>query len=149
MTWQEIFVEGWRYDRFANKAWLGPVLAHGSENDRRVLWHILAASKIWATRLQGESLSTMPEVPLTEEAIDAIYDQWDLALGSVEFEQIIGYKNTRGEAATRRVGDIVRHALNHGTYHRGQLRESFGSRGLDFPETDFILYSFERDEGRV
>jgi uncharacterized damage-inducible protein DinB len=39
------------------------------------------------------------------------------------------------------VSDIAAHVVNHGTYHRGQLRERAEADGLDdFPETDLILF---------
>jgi len=147
--WRDLFVEGWKYDRFANLAWLEPVVQEGTDEEKRVFRHILAASKIWVTRLDGRSMTAMPDVPATAEAIDDLTHEWIAVLPKLQYDTVIDYTNTRGEAHSCRVGDIVRHALNHGTYHRGQLRESFGARGAAFPETDFILFAFMREAGKL
>jgi uncharacterized damage-inducible protein DinB len=108
----------------------------------RVFNHILAASTVWVTRLEGESLTAMPEVPFAEESLVDLHRRWLRAVDQYEFDQVVDYRNTRGEPFSSTFVDIARHAANHGTYHRGQLRSMFGGRGAEFPETDFIGFSF-------
>jgi uncharacterized damage-inducible protein DinB len=138
---ESLLVEGFGYDRWANGLWLEPVNQFGEEGDWKVYGHILAASEVWVQRMDGISLTAMPLVPLQKESLDSLFQRWKTAIHAHEFSQEISYRNTRGDAFTRTFGDIVRHVLHHGTYHRGQLRESFGRRSLEFPETDFLGFN--------
>lgn len=141
--WRHFIRDYIDYDLWANRLWLPAVVSNSLPEEKKTFNHILAASTVWVTRLEGTSLPVMPEVPLTEESLAVLHRRWLEALDSYEFDQVVNYKNTRGEAYCSTFGDIARHAANHGTYHRGQLRQMFGARGADFPETDFIRFSFE------
>ncbi|MDQ3814323.1 MAG: DinB family protein [Armatimonadota bacterium] len=37
-------------------------------------------------------------------------------------------------------GDVLRQVVNHGTYHRGQIAMLLKLSGVDFPDTDLILW---------
>jgi uncharacterized damage-inducible protein DinB len=41
--------------------------------------------------------------------------------------------------------EVVRHVINHGTYHRGQLRMLAELDGIAWPETDMIFFFRERN----
>jgi len=145
MTCHEWIAEGLRYDSYANRAWLA-VMDGATDAERKTFHHILGASKIWLARMHGVSMTEPPVVPLTAETIDELESGWLEALETAALDQEIAYRNLAGEPYSRTLADIVRHVVNHSTYHRGQLRESFGQRGAEFPETDFIRYTFARDE---
>jgi len=36
--------------------------------------------------------------------------------------------------------EVLRHVVNHGTYHRGQVAALLKLHGVDFPETDYISW---------
>ena len=146
-SWQFILKEGFDYDHFANSAWLNPILTQGCEESTKVFKHILAACEIWITRLGGVSLPKMPDMEISAEVLASLNSRWLAAVDRIAYDECISYRNTLGEAYTRSFGDIARHVINHGTYHRGQIRQIFGHRGFDFPDTDFIGFSFLRDEG--
>jgi len=40
---------------------------------------------------------------------------------------------------------VLRHVVNHGTYHRGQVAALLKLHGVDFPETDYISWQNERN----
>jgi uncharacterized damage-inducible protein DinB len=148
-SFKDHFIDGLVYDHWANGLWLSPVIQFGEDSDRKVFGHILAASEVWVQRTQGVSLPAMPEVPLTKEALDSLLERWTAVVVGQDIEAEIAYRSTKGQPFSNALGDVLRHVLNHGTYHRGQLRESFGRRNLEFPETDFILYAFARDCGEI
>jgi uncharacterized damage-inducible protein DinB len=143
--WRSILCEGFDYDRFANALWLPYILGREAPEASAVFHHILSASEIWVTRLGGVSLPAMPEVPVTQEALDGLHNRWIEVLKVDEYDREVSYTNTRGMAFVRKVGDIARHVVHHGTYHRGQIRQMFGAKEIDFPETDFIGFAFHRD----
>jgi uncharacterized damage-inducible protein DinB len=144
--WRFILRENFDYDLYANRLWLAQLSSDLGGPEARIMKHILSASRIWATRIGGVSPSTMPDVPLCEESLVDLHDQWLTHVDRDDYERQIAYRNTRGDALIRAFGDICRHVVNHGTYHRGQMREIAGGRDLDFPETDFMGFTFARDE---
>jgi uncharacterized damage-inducible protein DinB len=125
--------------------WLPYVLDRGLNEEKSVFKHILAASTVWVARLGGTSVTAMPDVAISEGNLLDLHRRWLAALDELEFDQVIAYRNTRGDAYERKVSDIAQHVINHGTYHRGQIRGLFGIRNQEFPDTDFLGFSFERD----
>ncbi len=41
--------------------------------------------------------------------------------------------------------EVLRHVVNHGTYHRGQVAALLKLHGIDFPETDYISWKNRQD----
>ncbi len=144
--WRHLLTEAINYDLYANRLWLPSVVTSELTEATIVYKHILGASKIWVTRLGGTSLPAMPDVDLTDSALAELHGKWIDAVSKFEFDEVIHYRNLAGEPYSRAFGDIARHVLNHATYHRGQIRSLFGVCGLEFPETDFIRFTLDRDE---
>ena len=136
--------EGFRFDAWANALWLDYLNESAAgDPDRAILKHALSASTIWLSRIQGESLTAMPDVEGSHETISKLLGGWLEALSSHLDDPVIYFKRTTGEAMSRTVSEIAIHVVNHGTYHRGELRGLCRARGVDgFPETDRIRYSF-------
>ena len=137
--------EAFDYDLYANQLWLNCLDRDDVEDERAIFAHILSSNCFWVTRTEGTSQTEMPKVPLTEEALLDLSRRRRAVVDRLDADDTIEYTNTRGGTYSRTFSDIARHAQNHGTYHRGQLRAMLGARGLPFPETDFILYTFDRD----
>jgi uncharacterized damage-inducible protein DinB len=145
-NWRSVLLENFDYDRYANLLWLPYVIQAQSEKANRVFAHILGANEIWLRRLKGVSLSSAPAIPFSEEEIQRIHSEWVVGINRLEYDEVISYRNLRGEPFELPFGAIARHAANHGTYHRGQLREIFENEGNEFPETDFVGYIFSLRE---
>ena len=45
--------------------------------------------------------------------------------------------------------EVLRHVVNHGTYHRGQVAALLKVHGVDFPETDYISWKSGRNVASV
>lgn len=45
------------------------------------------------------------------------------------------------------VEETIRHVLNHGTYHRGQVAALLRTAGQDFPDTDLLFWVVEQATG--
>jgi len=147
----EAFAEGFRFDIWANRLWLECIERKGlGEPDRALLGHILSAQKVWVKRVQGESMGQMPVVDLTEEAMADIHRQWIEVLQTAGDDRVIDYHRTTGEALSSKLSDIAAHVINHGTYHRGELRGLCRVRSdEDFPETDRLRYVFATQGTRL
>lgn len=140
----EALSEGIRFDAWANGLWLEYLNESGAgEPDVSILKHVLSASTIWLSRINGQSLTAMPEVELSHDSISKLLEGWVEVLAIRTEDPVIHFKRTTGEAMSRSVSEIAIHVVNHGTYHRGELRGLCRAKGVDtFPETDRIRYSF-------
>jgi uncharacterized damage-inducible protein DinB len=110
--------------------------------------HILAAEHIWLHRI------------LRKPTVWPVWPQWDLEECRVvarenelgfpsllegksenDLNQPIFYQNTKGEAFSTPLVDLLTHAIVHGSYHRGQIAKAIAKTGGTPPNTDFITYA--------
>lgn len=63
-----------------------------------------------------------------------------LSLDDAALAAPLAYRNLSGKPFTRRLGDLVRHVVNHSTYHRGQLTTLLRQVGAEPPRTDFVTF---------
>jgi len=101
---------------------------------------MLQSKQIWLTRT-GAVINPQKRDMSLQELFDITNDGWTMVLQRSSPEEMITYTNTRGETFTNSLGEIALHVINHGTYHRGQLRGLAEAQGNEnFPETDLILF---------
>jgi uncharacterized damage-inducible protein DinB len=133
-------LELFEYDFWANSRWLAYLEQKGwPEPDAGIFRHALSAQKIWALRCQGASPSEMPVVEPTPESLKDLLALWKQEI--LRPNHVVEYRRTTGEEMWSSRDHIAKHVVNHGSYHRGELRALCRSRGDDdFPETDFIGY---------
>lgn len=131
------------YDLWANKLWLESLEARGwPEVETKIFVHILGASTIWIERIGGESLSAIPTPEPTLAMLEQLHARWVKAVTEDDLDRVIAFKRTTGEANSLPIATIAQHVVNHGTYHRGELRGLAKAAGFDtFPETDFARFS--------
>lgn len=120
---------------------------------RGTLAHTMWAELVWLERWKG-----LPNPPRFDEAdfadIVALRDRWTVieehrdawfaGLGDDAPASTIRYQTTEGTAFENPLWQLVQHAANHSTYHRGQLTIFLRQLGARLVATDMIL--FDRDE---
>jgi uncharacterized damage-inducible protein DinB len=114
----------------------------------RLLGHLLAAEQIWLSRIKGRpaghpvwpQLDVAGCASLAQENASGYLDLI-AALGEPDLERPISYRNTRDEAFTTRLIDILTHVVIHGAYHRGQIARILGSGSCLAVNTDFITFA--------
>lgn len=121
---------------------------------RKTLHHIWDAEQIWFTRIKGAEATTWPSASFKggkEELLTGFLDnsrklEAFIAGKDRDFlEQVITYRNTKGNEYSNVVEDILFHLVNHATFHRGQLITILRELGLDkFPPQDLIAYLREQ-----
>jgi uncharacterized damage-inducible protein DinB len=57
----------------------------------------------------------------------------------------ITYVNVKGETWTHALWQMLRHLVNHSTYHRGQVATMLRQLGAEPAATDFLLF-FDKSE---
>ncbi|MGE0798784.1 MAG: DinB family protein [Lautropia sp.] len=70
--------------------------------------------------------------------LDEIIVQWSRTLTAAQLASPLGYRNTAGQAYSKRFGDLVQHFFNHQTHHRGQASTLLFQAGVDVGVTDLL-----------
>jgi len=113
------------------------------------LGHIVGAEWIWLRRWHGDSPAATPawvtgsslselRARLTE--LEAERDGFLGQLADADLERVVEYRRLSGEGYADPLAELVRHAVNHSTYHRGQLATLLRQVGVHPPGTDYIAY---------
>lgn len=135
------------YDLWANRQWLAVLPKfQDQEAAQKVMTHILFAQWAWLRRAVAGTKADVkiPPEPLeaSEPTVLAFHKAWKSLLTQVpDRSAVIKYNTFKGDSFENSIEEIYRHLLNHGTYHRGQLRALAEAESLDFPETDYIFYA--------
>ena len=60
-------------------------------------------------------------------------------LDEQHLQQVLPYKNMKGELMRKKFSPLLQHLFNHQTHHRGQLTTLFSQMGLDVGVTDLLM----------
>jgi len=134
------------YDEWANREVLAGLRAGATQTKAlQLLAHILAAEQVWLERLtrKKQGIAVWPD--LTPDQCEAhIFEMarmWREYLSELSPDSLAGtitYKNSKGEAWTSAVLDVLTHVLMHSVYHRGQIAREVRTAGQTPAYTDFI-----------
>ena len=116
---------------------------------RDTLAHMATAEWTWLERLNGRSPTAMPAEWQTYD-LARIRTQWRavgqaLELFAVELDEsgldrVIDYRGLAGNPYRSTPVQILRHVVNHASYHRGQVTTMMRQLGATPPATDLIRY---------
>lgn len=119
---------------------------------RETLAHIASAEWIWLRRWQGESPAAAPPW-VAGDSTDQLLGRLEMIrtdrlaflapLADADLSRPLEYRNLAGNTYRNTLADLVRHVVNHSTYHRGQLATQLRQAGYVPPATDFIVYRRE------
>lgn len=116
---------------------------------RDTLGHIMGAEWVWLERWNGRSPSSLP--PGSEfNDLAALRARWE-ALGAElldfvrevtasELDQVIAYRNFKGNTFSYPLSAMLQHLVNHGSYHRGQIAAMLRQLGAKPLSTDLLRY---------
>ena len=145
MDLRQDIIERFDYDLWANRKWwtaLGKFKDLGRAQE--TLEHILTAQRIWLSRI-GVEVTQAPENLGMDDVMAYVNQAWRTVVSESPIDQPVGYQTFQGLPRSNTVGQIATHVVNHGSYHRGQLRGQAQAEGMEgFPETDLILFYWER-----
>jgi uncharacterized damage-inducible protein DinB len=129
------------------------VLAASHGGVRGTLAHILFAEWIWLERWKGVSHTRGIDEGEFADVV-ALRDRWTLIerhreewLGGLRAEslgEIVHYRTIAGVAYQAPLGHLVQHALNHSTYHRGQVALMLRALKVRPVATDLVLWDRTR-----
>lgn len=151
------------YNRWANARTLESLRALPPEDYTRELgggWpspratcvHLAAATNAWAERLADREATSLPkeaEVPTLADAAALLAEaerKLDAFLSTLTPERLAGtftWKNLKKEEKSAPLWAVLRHVVNHGTYHRGQIASMVRRLGSKPLATDMVLWGIE------
>jgi uncharacterized damage-inducible protein DinB len=113
------------------------------EKTMNLINHTLNAQQIWNARILGEKTFEVWQInPF--ESLEGINDQnFKTSVQIVEnsdLDQRINYQNSRGTKFENSIFEMLFHAINHSTYHRGQINSLLKQNGIEPILTDYIFY---------
>jgi uncharacterized damage-inducible protein DinB len=108
------------------------------------LVHVYGADRAWLGRLEGQSPSRpnpsdYPSLEALRETWEVVLDGWKTKVSKFENPKLeIHYKSYDGLPFSSSLEEIVKHVVNHGTYHRGQVAAMQRMLGCEAVGTDLI-----------
>jgi uncharacterized damage-inducible protein DinB len=115
----------------------------------KTLGHMVGAEWLWLRRWQGESPpsmpdwavnAAMPELKVRIADVEAELASFLAPLGDGDLGRAVTYRVLDGRTFSYPLGKLMRHLVNHSTYHRGQLATLLRQCGQVPPNTDFTRY---------
>lgn len=113
------------------------------------LTHLIAAEWIWLERWLGRSPTAPPawvgdasldELRARLEAIEMARAGHVRGLTGEALARPIPYRTFNGQESVSPIGPLVRHVVNHSSYHRGQIAMRLRQLGHQPPATDYIVW---------
>jgi uncharacterized damage-inducible protein DinB len=111
--------------------------------------HVVGAEWLWLRRWQGDSPGGFPDWmarPVLAELrarlseVEQEREAFAASLSDGDLGRVVSYRNLAGLAFSDRLDSLIRHVVNHSTYHRGQVATQLRQLGFKPPSTDLIVY---------
>lgn len=119
---------------------------------RATVWHIAIVTEGWLKGIAGATEYNFPaesEVATPDDAariLDRAYMVFD-SIAPTLTSEFVGTPRTfsrRGRTVTLPPWIILRHIVNHTTYHRGQVASKLKMFGIQQAETDLVYWAYEQ-----
>ena len=139
-----------KYNDWANQQLLITLENHDIKNERIIVvfGHLISAQIIWLNRIKELPTSPFPlwehyKVRELKCMVEESSRNWLNYLDEHQldtFEEMIFYRNSKGNQYESTIGDIITHVIAHSAYHRGQVAALMRDEGVQPPVTDFIHF---------
>lgn len=112
--------------------------------------HVVGAEWIWLERWKGATPSSFPDWVKAPELgdlrtrlrnVETDRVAWTAALPSGAGAEKLSFKLLNGTEDSQPIAVMVRHVVNHSTYHRGQIATFIRQFGITPPSTDYIAFA--------
>lgn len=143
---KDLFKDIFTYHHHFNQKLVGEFRTHLANLPTRtfpMFCHMLNAHQVWNARILKEQEFGVHQQHALEQC--ALVDETNFTttlkiLETVDLVAVITYSNSRGQVFSNLVRDVLFHAANHHTHHRGQIVSDFRQAGIPPLVTDYIFY---------
>lgn len=143
---KEKLVDLFEYTHHYNREIIKLIKEEISKIDEKTLAlinHTLDAQQIWNARILGEETFGVWQINPLEELEEINHQNYLKSIQIVQnfnLDNRIGYQNSKGTKFENSIFEMLFHAINHSTYHRGQINSSLKQNGVEPLLTDYIFY---------
>lgn len=143
---KEKLVDLFKYTYHFNKEMIKAIAENLEKVDEKTISlmnHTLNAQQIWNSRVLGENSFEVWQINPFEELEDINQQNFNKSLEIVEKfdpDQKMEYQNSKGTKFENTVFEMLFQAINHSTYHRGQINSLLKQNGINPILTDYIFY---------
>ncbi|MFS4472537.1 DinB family protein [Chryseobacterium sp. T20] len=105
--------------------------------------HTLNAQQIWNARILGEETFEVWQINPFESLVETNQKNFLKSIhiiNNLDVDTKIEYQNSRGTKFENTIFEMLFHAVNHSTYHRGQINSLLKQNGITPVLTDYIFY---------
>lgn len=105
--------------------------------------HTLNAQQVWNSRILNEKSFEVWQINSFEKLEEINNQNFQTSIQIIEnsdFDQRIEYQNSKGSKFENTIFEILFQAINHSTYHRGQINSLLKQSGIEPILTDYIFY---------
>ena len=147
MTVLDLLRRQFKYDSWANHEELRALSALPSppEQATKLLTHIIAAQWLWLDRLQQapQRTAVWPDTNLSDcdrqlQQLQAEWQHYLEGLSDDDLLKLCQYRNSKGEAWSNSVLDILNQLILHAAHHRGQISQEIRRSGAVPVPVDYI-----------
>ena len=116
---------------------------------RATLAHLVASEWVWLRRWLGENPSEAPawardtDVAGLRLALTAVESErlaYLSRLTATDLTRILSYRSLAGEPHADPLAGLLRHVVNHSSYHRGQVTTLLRQAGHPATDTDLVTF---------
>ena len=153
----------WAYNRWADCRVLGACRSltpeqyvaeptPGWSSVRSTLTHLAIVTDGWLLGVKGEVVDQFPteaDLPTVDD-VERLLDRADRTFQEISPkltpEWLATPREFRGgkRSAVLPPWVVIRHVVNHATYHRGQVASKLKRLGVEQPATDLVYWAFEQ-----
>lgn len=143
---KEKLADLFEYTFHFNKKMIAVISENISGVDEKIIGlinHTLNAQQVWNSRILGEASFEVWQINPFETLQEINQLNFKKSIGIVkdfDLDQKITYQNSRGTEFENTVFEMLFQAINHSTYHRGQINSLLKQHGIEPLLTDYIFY---------
>ena len=142
----EKLIDLYEYTHHFNNEMIKIISNNISKVDEKVISlinHTLNTQQVWNSRILNEKSFEVWQINPFENLSEINHQNYLKSIEIIknsDFDQRIEYQNSKGIRFENTVFEILFHAVNHSTYHRGQINSLLKQNGIEAILTDYIFY---------